>query len=138
MFSNCRIPGNPSNMRPKCLDADIHVMFACARCGVLCHGGVPVSSFDRKTSVIVFGYAMPSSSFFFTKLRTNKFLLSGGFLKTQELYWDAYMKRFNDTREEWEELYWDGIPKEPLIEAGKRPVDHYLVLGLRKYFTTPS
>lgn len=49
----------------KCLDADIHVIFACARCSVLCHGGVPVSSFDRETSLIVFGYAMPYSSFFY-------------------------------------------------------------------------
>ncbi|XP_024379896.1 uncharacterized protein [Physcomitrium patens] len=52
---------------------------------------------------------------------------------SQEGYWKAYMERFNRTREEWEKLYWDGVPRAPDQDpVAKRPIDHYLVLGLRK------
>jgi hypothetical protein len=53
----------------------------------------------------------------------------------QESYWKAYMERFQKTREEWEKLHWDGIPKEPAsnLELKTPRLDHYQVLGLRKY-----
>ena len=55
-------------------------------------------------------------------------------LQSQEEYWEAYMERFNRTREEWEKLYWDGVPRAPDQDpVAKRPIDHYQVLGLRKY-----
>ncbi|CAK9226803.1 unnamed protein product [Sphagnum jensenii] len=52
----------------------------------------------------------------------------------QESYWKAYMERFQKTREEWEKLHWDGIPKEPAsnLELKTPRLDHYQVLGLRK------
>jgi hypothetical protein len=45
------------------------------------------------------------------------------------------MERFQRTREEWEKLHWDGIPKEPAsnFELKTRKLDHYQVLGLKKY-----
>jgi hypothetical protein len=58
-----------------------------------------------------------------------------GDTKGQENYWKAYMERFQKTREEWEKLHWDGIPKEPAsnLELKTARLDHYQVLGLRKY-----
>ncbi|CAM6008227.1 unnamed protein product [Sphagnum balticum] len=52
----------------------------------------------------------------------------------QEKYWKAYMERFQRTRDEWEKLHWDGIPKEPAsnFELKTRKLDHYQVLGLKK------
>ncbi|KAG0630276.1 hypothetical protein M758_1G167300 [Ceratodon purpureus] len=53
---------------------------------------------------------------------------------SQEGYWDSYMERFNQTREEWEKLYWDGAPRAPDQDPiAMRPIDHYQILGLRKY-----
>lgn len=44
------------------------------------------------------------------------------------------MERFNCTREEWEKLFWDGAPRAPDQDpVAKRPLDHYQILGLRKY-----
>ncbi|KAG0561158.1 hypothetical protein M758_1G167300 [Ceratodon purpureus] len=52
---------------------------------------------------------------------------------SQEGYWDSYMERFNQTREEWEKLYWDGAPRAPDQDPiAMRPIDHYQILGLRK------
>lgn len=44
------------------------------------------------------------------------------------------MERFNRVREDWEKLYWDGAPRAPDQDpVAKRPIDHYQILGLRKY-----
>lgn len=44
------------------------------------------------------------------------------------------MARFNHVREEWEKLFMDGAPKAPDQDpVVLRPIDHYQILGLRKY-----